>query len=108
MSTESTRLENFEADDYGVGIGLSRVIAFIGWLMAGIGVLLALATVKDAVQVSLLVLLPHLYLIVGGVFVVASGQASRAVMDGANNAKRILIVSKQIRDELRTQPPLTE
>ena len=102
-------------EEYQAGIGVAKVISFLGWLVTGFGVVTLAFSIRGTSEIDRLVdvgqgdvssiaALAFVKTIIGGLLIVVSGHASRAIFDGANNARRILVVSKQIRDEIHPQP----
>jgi hypothetical protein len=101
--------EAFDAVKYKTGISVAETISGLGWCVAGIGLFsLVMAAGNAGDGAGFLFLLPSLGTLIGGLLIVVSGQASQALFDGANNARRILIISTEIRDEVNANPHLTE
>ena len=107
--------EAVDAGKYDTGISVAKAISALGWCVAGIGLFALVqdmfALVQDmgdaseALKVALrgeldvgllfLFLLPSLGIFVGGLLLVASGQVIRAIFDGANAARQILIITRR-------------
>jgi hypothetical protein len=103
--------EAIDAGKYNTGISVAQAISALGWFVAVIGLfslVMAAGNAGDGSGVGFLFLLPSLGTLIGGLLTVVSGEASQAIFHGANDARRILIISTEIRDEVNANPPLTE
>jgi hypothetical protein len=100
--------EAFDAGKYDTGISVAKAIVALGWCVAGVGLFTLVQDMGDAsgaLKVALrggldvgplfLFLLPSLGTLVGGLMLVASGQVIRAIFDGANAARQILIITRR-------------
>ncbi len=94
-------------DDYGVGVWVSKVVSFVGWVVVLIGGVSLIKVLGEAIAVGVfdLGMIAPLYTIGGGFMAVAMGQASRAVMDNANDGKRVRILVNRILDEIKSESP---
>jgi uncharacterized membrane protein YidH (DUF202 family) len=109
-------LEDFHAEEYQAGIGVAKVISFLGWLVTAFGAIALAFSIRGTSEIDQLVAvgqgdvssiaaLAFVKTIIGGLLIVVSGHASRAIMNGANDAKRTRILTKRIFDEVDSNQP---
>jgi hypothetical protein len=85
--------DDYKEQDYKTARFISKVFAFIGWVVVVIGIIIALYTVKGTG--NLLLMLPGLYYSFGGLLTVAFGQIMRATVDNASHTKEIAKNSRE-------------
>lgn len=82
--------------EYETARKVSMFISFLGWLVFAGGVMAAFAGIASGLQsrygggVSILALLPGLGIAVSGLYLVAAGQVTRAIVDNADHTREIL------------------
>ncbi len=77
------------SDDYSTAIFFSKLVSFIGLIAVFGGVALTFVLLSGMAPVRLETII---YVVLAGLILVISGQASRAVMDNANYSKAMLKV----------------
>ena len=103
------RVEKIEDDDaieftdYGVARVIAKVIAFMGWIMFVLGLVVigyAVAHIDGTknIDVILVIVLPGIGMMVSGLFLIVAGQITRATVNNTSHTKQILL---QLRAYLR-------
>ena len=92
--TDEYNLGNYTEEGYSTARFISKLLSFVGWAVVVIGVILALFSVVTSK--NLLLILPGLYISLGGLFSVALGQIMRATVDNASHTKEIAKNSKEM------------
>ncbi len=78
-------------NDYKTAIGISKFVSFVGWLIALLSVIMVfIAFAKGGGIVGLMAASSGFGLLLGGLFLVITGQMARATMDNANYSKLML------------------
>ncbi len=88
--------EDLEFSDYGIARVIAKIIAFMGWLTFVLGfVVVGYAAVHadgtKNLDVILVIVLPGIGMIITGLFLIVSGQITRATVDNASHTKYILL-----------------
>ena len=76
--------------DYKTAISIAKFISAVGWVFSIIAIILVLFALGNSRGFAVLAIAPGLGVFVGGLVLVITGQASRAVMDNANYSKLML------------------
>ena len=98
-SKKTTTSSSYESQ-YETGRKVATFISFLGWLFFVAGLLSALAGLASGFQdgyggVSIIAMLPGLGIAVSGLFLVASGQVTRATVDNADHTREILALLRE-------------
>jgi|SaaInlV_150m_DNA_5_1039734.scaffolds.fasta_scaffold42741_2 hypothetical protein len=94
MPKEHVTDESYKEEDYNTARFISKVFAFIGWVVVTIGIIVAF--IGFATTNELMLMLPGLYSSFGGLVTVAFGQIMRATVDNASHTKEIAKNSKEM------------
>lgn len=85
------------ASQYGTARFIGELIAALGWLLFTAGVILAIVfMVQDRGWPALL---PALYCLLSGMFLVMNGQLVCALVDGVNNSAEIVSLLRKIAEK---------
>ena len=93
--------------EYETARKVAMFISFLGWLLFAAGILSAFAGFASGFQdgyggVSIIAMLPGLGIAVSGLFLVASGQVTRATVDNADHTREILALLREKGTQGRT------
>lgn len=84
--------------DYQTTSGISSFVIFVGWMLvigAVIGAVVALEGSSRFGGFSLLAITPMIGVLVGGLFLIMSGQITRAALDNANYSREMLEIMRR-------------
>ncbi len=84
-----------EHDDYVTTRAISSFIAFLGWLTVIAGGIAIFTAFSNFRYGGILALLPSLGIMVAGLFLVTSGQITRAIVDNTNYNKQMVGLLKR-------------
>lgn len=86
--------KNSYSSNYSTAIGVSKFIAFLGWLMFSLGIIGALTGISESSKYGggfmLAALLPSIGISLSGLFLVVAGQVTKATVDNADHTREIL------------------
>ena len=94
--SQATQSLNAGRNDYGTAVAISSIISFLGWVAVLIGAIAVIAAFGSFRYGGILALLPALGIIVAGLFLVVSGQITRATVDNANYSREILYLLRSL------------
>lgn len=96
---ETNKEQNYSSvSDYGASRCISKIISFIGWLAVWIGVIIVITGLVQSSEYggfALMAVLPGLGMSISGLFLVVTGQITRATVDNASHTKAILEIMKE-------------
>lgn len=82
--------------DYQTGIGVSKIVTSIGWVVCAIAVLIILLSLSRIDEAEGVIALGSgIVAFIGGLLTIVSGQATRALLDNANYTRQILELLKK-------------
>lgn len=88
--SQSNQSQYKEESEYTVARVLQKLFIVLGWLLIIIGVLAAIAGMSDTCSNKLAAAIPGLAICFAGIITIAAAQITLAVIDTADNSRRIL------------------
>ena len=81
--------------DYKTGVIISMIVSFVGWLVCAGAVILVVVAFEKLERMGAVAIGPGVGVFIGGLLLVISGQATRALFDSTNYTRQMLELAKQ-------------